>query len=124
VLVEMSRRLSAALRDYDASGRYGGEEFILLLPGLGRQEAEKRLDAIRQEISAEPFNVQGEQMKVTASFGYAVLGAEDTVPSLLMRADKALYRAKAMGRDRVCFGAEEDAQATIPAGSEAMEGTA
>jgi len=123
VLVEMSGRLAAALRAYDASGRYGGEEFILLLPGLDPSEAEHRLNQIREEISAQPCYVNGEPMRVTASFGYAVLGEEDTAPSLLARADKALYRAKAEGRNRVCFGAEEREQETAGA-SEGREGCA
>jgi len=106
VLVEMSRRLGAALRDYDASGRYGGEEFILLLPGMAQPEAEHRLNQIREEISAAPFLVNGNPMRVTASFGYAVLGTADSASDLLARADMALYRAKAEGRNRVCFGAE------------------
>jgi len=108
VLIGTSGCLRTALRNYDVTGRYGGEEFVLLLPGLDRQEAEARLNAMRREIASQSYPVQslpreGRQVQVTASFGFAIPHAEDTVRTLLARADKALYRAKAEGRNRVCF---------------------
>jgi diguanylate cyclase (GGDEF)-like protein len=107
VLIGTSGCLRASLRDYDVTGRYGGEEFVLLLPGLERQEAETRLDKIRREIACQsypvPSGVEGRQVRVTASFGFAIPRADDTVRTLLARADQALYRAKAEGRNRILF---------------------
>jgi diguanylate cyclase (GGDEF)-like protein len=104
VLIGTGECLRAVLRDYDVTGRYGGEEFVLLLPGLERQEAEARLDMIRREIASQSYPVEGRQVQVTASFGFAIPRGDDTVRTLLARADRALYRAKAEGRNRVCFG--------------------
>jgi diguanylate cyclase (GGDEF)-like protein len=103
VLIGTGGCLRAALRDYDVTGRYGGEEFVLLLPGLEKQEADARLDSIRREIASQGYPVEGREVQVTASFGFAIPRGDDTVRTLLARADKALYRAKAEGRNRVCF---------------------
>jgi diguanylate cyclase (GGDEF)-like protein len=103
VLVGTGGCLRAVLREYDVTGRYGGEEFVLLLPGLEMQEAEARLDKIRREIASQSYTVEGRHVQVTASFGFAIPRGDDTVRTLMARADKALYRAKAEGRNRVCF---------------------
>jgi diguanylate cyclase (GGDEF)-like protein len=103
VLIGTGGCLRAALRDYDVTGRYGGEEFVLLLPGMNRAEAEARLDTIRREIASQSYSVEDRKVQVTASFGFAIPRGDDTVRTLLARADKALYRAKAEGRNRVCF---------------------
>jgi len=105
VLREFVGRLSGAIRPYDAIGRYGGEEFMLVLPGLGADlDAERaRLARIHAVIAASPIEAGGTAIAVTCSFGAiglepsARIGAE----AMIEAADAALYRAKHGGRDRI-----------------------
>ncbi len=101
VLKEVGRRLEAAVRGHDIVGRYGGEEFLLVLPSstleTGRQVAER----VRERIHSEPVQADGHRIPVTISLGVAALADEETPESLLARADEALYAAKQAGRNRV-----------------------
>ena len=104
VLHEIGRRMKAALRDYDAIGRYGGEEFLIVLSGeaeLARQLAER----LRTAIGSTPIVDEGRDVSVTASFGLATtrdLGFD--AEALIRAADNALYDAKAAGRNQVRGG--------------------
>ena len=100
VLYETARRMTSALRDYDDMGRYGGEEFLLVLPGVG-QEAIEILDRIRLAIASEPFVHSGSRLDVTVSLGAALFDGEETLEGLIGRADKALYEAKRRGKNCV-----------------------
>jgi diguanylate cyclase (GGDEF)-like protein len=109
VLREIARRLQACTRSYDVLGRYGGEEFMLLLPDLSclRAEGRKRIEAFHQAIGEAPMVLEdGTALRVTCSFGAATLdtGRGDTAKALVARADEALYAAKTAGRNRVVFG--------------------
>jgi diguanylate cyclase (GGDEF)-like protein len=103
VLQEVARRISNSLRGEDAVGRYGGEEILILLPGLGTREAVRTAERIRQEISGSAIHTPETSLRVSASFGVA--STEDllapTAFALVHLADQALYRAKSGGRDRV-----------------------
>jgi diguanylate cyclase (GGDEF)-like protein len=92
----------------DASdGRWGGEEFMLMLPGAAQASAAAFAEELRQEIEKLRFEKCG---KVTASFGVAqALPGEDPDP-LVVRADTALYKAKASGKNTVCVATEKDEQ--------------
>jgi diguanylate cyclase (GGDEF)-like protein len=102
------QRLRTRIRDGDCIGRYGGEEFLLVLPGLslGEPGALERIDAWRRAVAEQPFDIgAAAPLTVTCSMGAASLAfAEETLESLIARIDAALYRAKAAGRNRVEVG--------------------
>lgn len=103
VLTEVAKRLKSDLRVYDGAGRYGGEEFSLILPGCDLATTIRRADKIRQLISAEVIVIGKETTKVTISMGATVaeFDRKVSVEVLVREADTALYCAKQNGRDRV-----------------------
>jgi diguanylate cyclase (GGDEF)-like protein len=105
VLVEVARRMRAALRDVDSIGRYGGEEFLLLLRGSNLAVARQVAERIREHVAAQPINMQGLEVQVTLSLGVSVAAPGEAADELIARADKALYAAKSAGRNRVHFSA-------------------
>ena len=102
-LIEIATRLKSDLRVYDGAGRYGGEEFLLILPGCNLATTIRRAVEVGKLVSAEPITMGKETKRVTISMGAAAAecGRKVNVESLLHEADSALYRAKANGRDRV-----------------------
>ncbi|HEY6760116.1 MAG TPA: diguanylate cyclase [Baekduia sp.] len=100
VLREIAVRLTAGLREEDVAARWGGEEFLLLLPDS--PDATVVCERLRESIAERPVNVHGLlELAVSASFGWAPWTGEETGEALIGRADVALYAAKAGGRDRV-----------------------
>lgn len=102
VVIAIGRRLKSSLGHVDAACRWGGEEFLLLWPGLTITEGEKRANALRESIAAGPIYPQGPQ--ITVSIGVAEFTGLDTLDRCINRADKALYRAKTNGRNCVVVG--------------------
>lgn len=100
VLVAVGRRLKQSLQDHDAAGRWGGEEFLLLWPGMGITEAEARANQLREAIASSAIYAGGPQ--ITISLGLAEFTGLDSLDRCINRADRALYRAKMEGRNRVC----------------------
>lgn len=101
-LVAVARRLQAELRDGDHLGRWGGEEFVALLPGANLDNAQHTSERILRAVSADPVLIANGEVPITVSIGIAVLDPlHDDMHSVLHRADSALYRAKANGRNRV-----------------------
>lgn len=98
VLRRVGAMLRKTLRSSDSVSRYGGEEFAVLMPGLGRDEARALAERIRGALADLPM---GRLPAITASFGVASLAPDESGESLFARADAALYRAKDGGRDRV-----------------------
>ncbi len=107
VIKEIARTLSSLLRDYDLAGRFGGEEFSLLLPQTRAVDALRIAERVRASIAAlriiAPGASGGERVHVTVSIGVAALdsGSRREFADLMAAADAALYRAKAGGRDQV-----------------------
>jgi two-component system, cell cycle response regulator len=108
VLREVVQRAVGVLRPYDTLGRFGGEEFIVLVPGAGPEALGQALGRIRRAIGSTPFVVDGHELTVTVSIGGAVHGA-GSADHLIARADDAMYAAKVQGRDRVLVAPAEDA---------------
>jgi diguanylate cyclase (GGDEF)-like protein len=104
VLRQIGQCLPGALRDYDLAGRFGGEEFVLLLPCTQAADAIRVADRVRGRIAALPLSAPGgEPVQVTASVGVAALegGSRRELNELMATADAALYRAKRSGRNQV-----------------------
>lgn len=101
VLVHLAAALQEDLRQSDLPARLGGEEFGILLPETARQEAVKIAERVRQRVVECPLRVQGIRLPVTVSIGVAAVHGHVDPEVLLERADRALYRAKEQGRNRV-----------------------
>lgn len=111
-LSSIARTFRIFLRDYDLVGRFGGEEFALLLPHTKAVDAYGIAERIREHIAATPFDVDdvpdSRPVRVTVSMGVAALGTQwdittsNQLTDLLAAADRALYQAKRAGRDQVC----------------------
>jgi diguanylate cyclase (GGDEF)-like protein len=110
VLREAAHRMQAAVRTYDHVGRYGGEEFLIVLPGTCGANALQLAERMRLAIACEPVAAGGAAIGVTASFGVtATERAAGGNPETLIRlADEALYRAKERGRNRVEWKGPEE----------------
>jgi diguanylate cyclase (GGDEF) domain len=100
VLCEVVRRAQGALRPYDGFGRFGGEEFLVIVPGAGENELREVLERIRGAVGSTAIAVGEHRLAVTVSLGAATCVGE-AADALIARADDALYAAKQEGRDRV-----------------------
>ena len=102
VLRGFAHSLQGNLRQSDIICRWGGEEFILLLKGTGSSTARQLAEKIRQQTAEQLFQFNGVNLRITTSIGLTELQGEDSLDRLIARADRALYRAKQSGRNRVC----------------------
>ncbi|PJY95129.1 sensor domain-containing diguanylate cyclase [Pseudomonas donghuensis] len=102
VLCQFAQVLEDCLRHADIICRWGGEEFIVLLKDTDSHSALAVAEKIRSKTEALAFTYAGQPIHLTASIGLSNLQADDTLHSLIARADHALYRAKQSGRNRVC----------------------
>jgi len=102
-LREIGRRLRAQLRVYDGVGRYGGEEFLMILPSCDLPNALLRADELREIIAKTPVACSGQEKMITMSMGVAVSScdAKNEIEALLNQADAGLYAAKEKGRNRI-----------------------
>lgn len=103
VLQEAARRLQSSIRSYDAIGRYGGEEFLVILPGCDGVCTFGQAERMRGHLNSEPVRIQQGYHLLTASFGAssAQPGSRVSAEDFIRLADEALYEAKRQGRDRV-----------------------
>lgn len=106
LLVELAARMQQRLRRHDVIGRWGGEEFLLLLSGVSLEEAKLVLDALREAL-AEPVDIQGHSHAVTITFGASQYSDEQGIDYTIQAADKAMYQGKRAGKNRVVL-AEPD----------------
>ena len=110
VLGAVGGRMNAVLRGSDLKCRYGGEEFLILLPDTPAQGAHRVAETLRREIEANSIPWNDEQLRVTASFGITAITPGEMDPlAAIARADEALYRAKQDGRNCVRSAAEAEA---------------
>jgi diguanylate cyclase (GGDEF)-like protein len=96
--------LGTNIRSFDKLGRYGGEEFLVVMPGSTRDQAALGMDRLRQIVSALSWDSIDDAFHVTFSAGVAQVRADDAPGDVLARADAALYKAKDAGRNRVMAG--------------------
>jgi diguanylate cyclase (GGDEF)-like protein len=97
-------RITRTIRSYDLSGRYGGEEFLIILPGATIEETKNTAERLRAAMREQPFPLPDGPIIVTVSLGVACADRnDDDFPAVLKRADDGLYKAKTEGRDRVCW---------------------
>jgi len=110
VLQRFTEKLSKSSRSYDFIGRYGGEEFVVCLPGADEFQGQLVAERMRKRVEEMKIMLpnSSKSLKITASFGAASfrLGSEDSVDSITGRADDAMYMAKRKGRNCVC-GADD-----------------
>lgn len=101
LLIDVASSMRAWMRDNDVLARWGGEEFLVLLGDTGVELAGEQAERLRASIEAQNFEIQQQQVSITASFGIAGYGVDTSVDRCIKNADLALYRAKANGRNRV-----------------------
>lgn len=105
-LLHLVRCLRLEMRESDIIGRYGGEEFLIVLPNANLIEAESIAERLRRAVEKSPLALDdGEHLPMTLSLGVVEYRASETVDGLVERIDRALHRAKAAGRNRVCSDA-------------------
>ena len=108
VLSQLASVLMASVRaPSDVPCRLGGEEFALILPDTGEADALAACERLREQVAARVFGDGAVGLHITVSIGLVAVG-DDTVEGLLGRADEALYRAKSMGRNRVCVAPAQE----------------
>ncbi len=104
VLQAISKELTKSIRETDFVARFGGEEFVILLPETNLEEAEIAMNNIREKIAALKLKFINENEPVTASFGITAFTLGNSIETLFTQADKALYQAKEKGRNQViCY---------------------
>jgi diguanylate cyclase (GGDEF)-like protein len=103
VLKEVAHRIATSVRDKDLIGRYGGEEFLLIFPETSLEVAQQVAQRIRQHVGGTPIHLPEHSIPITISIGLTHFKRDDTLESLLQRADEAMYAAKQAGRNCVAI---------------------
>lgn len=114
VLIHTAERIKSAVRDFDMVGRFGGEEFTVILTNADMALARVIAERIRQDVAETPFHAKDHIIGVTISLGVAMLRPGETREAILERADVAMYEAKQTGRNRVVVAEDlEQAASTL-----------
>ncbi len=126
VLCEAAHRMRASVRGYDIVGRYGGEEFLIILPGCDADAAKGQADRIRALITDEPVRLPNRTISFTISIGTAVTQSPsiEDIDSLIQAADTALYEAKMQGRNRAVLFEAHDPRVSPATSLELVQPTA
>lgn len=101
VLVHLVRVIKDTLRTMDVIGRFGGEEFVIVLPDTPLEDAKQTVTRLQRELTKRIFMYNNEKLLITFSAGVALRAPQETQESLIKRADEALYKAKRAGKNRV-----------------------
>ena len=117
LLKAIAEKLKGALRESDFIARYGGEEFVVLLPDTSESGASQTAEKLRETIQSLELNYRGKKISATMSFGVAVLDLrrQSGAESLIQMGDEALYKAKDLGRNRVCVFKHAKWDESLPA---------
>lgn len=116
VLKEVAARIKRGLRNVDVLARFGGEEFVAVMPDAGAQVAQSVAERLRKAVCQEPCKARELEIEVAVSVGVTAFAAGDTAQGLLDRADGALYQAKAGGRNQVVLAGENGPTSAIASG--------
>jgi diguanylate cyclase (GGDEF)-like protein len=100
VLTEIAQAIKAHVRDYDLCGRWGGEEFLVIMPEIDAVDAALVVDRMRMAIAGLDLSASGARLSLSASFGIAQLRPGENISDTINRADAALFAAKHNGRNR------------------------
>ncbi len=115
VLKAVAQAMRAACRDSDTLGRFGGEEFAVLLEGIDSDNVLAAAERLRKAVASVEIRIDDQTISPTASVGVACLSPdEQDFNQLLVRADRALYQAKEQGRNRVVLAAQDTAAIALP----------
>jgi diguanylate cyclase (GGDEF)-like protein len=116
VLAEIAQRMASEVRSYETIGRYGGEEFLIVLTGCDLAAAGKQAERVRRCVAAKEVVVRGVKLPITVSLGVASTcqGENLTAETLIEMADVAMYGAKLAGRNRVEAAASDEAEPFFP----------
>lgn len=100
-LIQIANSLTKVIRVTDMLSRYGGEEFLLLLPSTDSKETHIIAEKLQQTLTAAPLYWHGQEIAIRASFGYVTVSNNDSQEQILTLADKAMYLAKSAGRNQI-----------------------
>ncbi len=121
VLKAVAQAMRAACRDSDTLGRFGGEEFAVLLEGIGSDHVLAAAERLRKAVANVAIRIEDQTISPTASVGVACLSPdEQDFDQLLVRADRALYQAKEQGRNRVVLATADTSSIALPKPAEAV----
>ena len=101
VMREIAQRIQKQISANDSIGRYGGDEFLLLLAGMDKDQAYKFAEKMRQSINASPVTSKKGKISLTASIGICVVTEKLALPEVIAKVDKALFTAKNDGGNRI-----------------------
>lgn len=103
ILKDLVKLLSATIRSNDIVGRYGGEEFGIVIPNVSRQDAQALCERLRKAVEEQKFNIGTQHINITISLGVCFKGPSNSINTMevIRRADEALYEAKRTGRNKV-----------------------
>lgn len=114
VLRHVASRIQASVREFDRVGRFGGEEFVIIMANTDLEQAKVVAERVRKGVMDTPLHLKELSIRVTISLGIAMLRKGEHKEALLERADTAMYEAKSAGRNRIMIAIDADDSRTLP----------